>query len=131
MKKFLSATLLFFFCVLIGCKTQPIYNAEKIPISPRPSATDKEISEAIWSAGRQEGWQIYQIRPGEMKGTKDIRVHSMTVKILYDRSSFSIYYVSSENLKEDDGEIHKNYNIWVKRLEKQIQEEISFRLPNL
>lgn len=130
MQKFISIIFFSLFLVLSGCTTAQIYNAEHIPISPRSSATEEEISEAIWLAGRREGWRIDKTQPGEMRGTKEIRSHFMTVKILYDRSNFSIYYVSSANLKEKEGEIHKNYNVWIKRLENKIQNEISFRLPN-
>lgn len=118
------------FVALMGCTSAPIYNAENIPISPRESATDEEISEAIWSAGRRLGWRVDKVRPGEMRASLDIRSHSATVNIVYSHSNFSIHHTASENLDEDDGEIHENYNVWIKRLENKIQDEVSFRLPN-
>jgi hypothetical protein len=93
------------------------------------SATDEDISEAIWSAGRRLGWRVNKIRSGEMRATREIRLHSASVNIRYNHSNFSIHYIKSENLDEEDGEIHENYNVWIKRLENKIQDEISFRLP--
>jgi hypothetical protein len=129
MRIFFWIVLSLILAIVTGCRSAPIYNAEHIAISPRVSATDEDISEAIWSAGRRLGWQVNKIRPGEMQATIDMRSHSATVKILYNHSIFSIHHISSKNLDEDDGEIHENYNIWIKRLEKKIQDEISFRLP--
>lgn len=114
---------------LIACKTVPIYNARHIPISPRPSATENEIEEAIWSAGRRLEWYIKKVGPGEMLGLYRKRTHTATVSISYDRTQFSITYQDSENLKYDGSKIHKNYNVWIQTLAEKIQNEIDFRLP--
>ena len=53
----------------------------------------------------------------------------MTVAIPYNKNQFSILYLESENLDYDGKKIHVNYNIWIKRLADQIQNEIDFRLP--
>ncbi len=122
-------SILFVILLLNACRTAPIYNAENIPISPRASATDEDISETIWVAGRRLGWQIEKIKPGEMRGVFKIKTHSATVSIPYDRTQFSILYKDSENLDYDGNEIHKNYNVWIQRLVGKIQHEIDFRLP--
>ncbi len=115
--------------LLCGCRSAPIYNAKDVSISPRMSASEEEIAEAIWSAGRRLGWQTEIVSDGNIKAVRHIRDHSATVSIRYSRTSFDIYYVNSENLDYDGQSIHENYNIWISRLAKKIQNEIEFRLP--
>ncbi len=124
-----SGLVLLFALILNACRTAPIYSATNIPTSPRPSATDEEISEAIWSAGRRLGWRIEKIKPGEMRGIYKIRTHEAVVAIYYDKTHFSIEYLNSVNLDYDGNEIHVNYNVWIHKLEQKIHNEISFRLP--
>ena len=124
--------LLLFIVALIllsGCRSAPIYNAKDVPISPRLSASEEQIAEAIWSAGRQLGWSIKQVGAWKIKAVKHIRRHSLTVSIEYSKTAFNILYVDSENLKYDGRNIHENYNVWVRQLEERIQKEIGFRLP--
>ncbi len=113
-----------------GCQTTaPIYNAKNISISPRHSASNEEIAEAIWSAARRRGWKTEIVGKWKIKAVKHIRSHSLTVSINYSKSSFDINYIDSNNLKFDGSNIHKNYNIWIHQLEESIQNEIKFRLP--
>lgn len=129
MRVIFTISLTFILSVLLNCRSAPIYNAEHIPISPRDTATIEEIAEAIWSAGRRLGWKVEKIKPGESLARLKIRSHSATVKILFNTQEFSIIYLNSKNLDQDDGEIHENYNVWIKRLEEKIRNEIGFRLP--
>ncbi len=118
--------------LLSGCQTTvPVYNAKNISISPRLSAANEEIAEAIWSAARRQGWKTEIVGEWKIKAVKHIRSHSLTVLINYSKSSFDISYVDSNNLKFDGSNIHKNYNIWIHQLEESIQNEIKFRLPEL
>ena len=130
-KKYSSQRILVVLLIfgLNACRTAPIYNAIHIPISPRPSATDEEIEKTIWYAGRRLDWRISKVHSGELHGVFRKREHSATVAIPYNKMQFSILYLDSENLDYDDDEIHVNYNIWIKRLAEQIQNEINFRLP--
>ena len=114
--------------ILSACRTAPIYNARHIPISPDPSATEEDIENAIWSAGRRLDWRIKKIRHGEMRGVYKKPTYTATVSIPYDRTQFSIIYVGSENLEYDGREIHENYNVWIQRLADQIKNYIEYPL---
>jgi len=131
MKKTILRNILAVFLVFLvnGCRTEPIYQSANIPISPRPGATLEEVSEAIWYAGRRQGWRIEKIKPGQMRGIYKKRTHKAIVIINFDKSQFNIVYQNSENLKYDGSHIHVNYNLWIQKLEKKIQNEIGFRLP--
>ena len=60
-----------------------------------------------------------------MKGTLKLRRHVAVVAITYDAKSFSINYVSSQNLLQKGGQIHKSYNRWIRNLEGAIRREAS------
>ena len=51
----------------------------------------------------------------------------VVVAITYDARSFTIDYVSSENLQYDDeeGRIHRGYNRWVANLEERIKRTVA------
>jgi hypothetical protein len=83
------------------------------------------MSRAIKRAGTSLGWDIQKVGPGKMKGTLDVRRHVAVVDITYDMKSFSIEYVSSQNLLHDGDMIHRNYNRWIKNLEKAIRTEVA------
>jgi len=115
--------------LLSGCRSAPVYNPKGISISPRPSASKEEIAEAIWSAGRRDGWQIEKVGEWKLKAVKRIRNHSATISIHYSKNTLDISYVDSDNLDFDGQNIHENYNVWIHRLTEKIQNEMRFRLP--
>lgn len=47
------------------------------------------------------------------------------VRITYTATSYDIKYDSSLNLQASGGKIHKNYNRWVRNLDKDIQLNLS------
>ena len=130
----LRALVVLFLTIAIpvaGCvRVRPIYNVKDAPLAPSPGAapTREQVSQAIWSAGKQLGWRMEEVRPGEMTGTLKLRSHVAVVAILYDASRFSITYKDSTNLMQSDGEIHRNYNNWIHNLEQRIQAEAA-RIP--
>jgi hypothetical protein len=46
------------------------------------------------------------------------------VAIPYDQRQYTIKYHSSTNMLEKEGTIHRNYNRWVERLDRNIAAEI-------
>ena len=53
-----------------------------------------------------------------------MRKHTAVVEIPYSARSYSILYKSSANLDEGDGQIHNNYNGWIKNLAKGIDAQL-------
>jgi hypothetical protein len=60
------------------------------------------------------------LEPGKMRGKLSLREHVADVLINYTPQTFAIRYEDSVNLAYDGSLIHKNYNSWVRRLEKEI-----------
>jgi hypothetical protein len=105
----------------------PIQNVTDVPV---PSASGKalssdEVRKAIVRAGTTLGWQMNAGAPGKVAGTLNVRKHTAVVEIPYSSRSYSINYKSSVNLNEEEGQIHNNYNGWVKNLAKGIDANLA------
>lgn len=118
----LAAGLLIAFA---GCRTAPIQTIAGERYSPSPSASTEEIKNAIERAGAGLGWTVVEAEPGKLRGTLRLRSHVVVVDIPYDRESFDIHYVSSENMLHSGDQIHKQYNNWINNLARVIREEVS------
>lgn len=120
-------TLTIIFCLLIGCRTNPVYNVSKLPINAHPEIeiTYAEIERAIVRIATSLGWSIKRVAQGELIAILKLRTHKAIASITFDDSTFSISYKESQNLKFDGANIHSNYNGWIKRLEKEITAELA------
>ena len=110
-----------------GCfRCEPILNVtEAVVVAPagKPVSAD-QVKLSIVRAGSALGWQIKEEGPGKLLGTLILRSHTAVVEIPYSATSYSIRYKSSIDLKEGDGQIHKNYNGWIKNLNKGINAQL-------
>ena len=120
----LGALLLISSLVITGCKTSTIYNVQQHKVSHKKSS--ETVYRAIRSAGQSLGWHIQKIKPGVAQGKLYLRSHTAIVRITYNRSSYSIRYASSKNLKYNSQKntIHSNYNGWIQNLEKAIDSRL-------
>ena len=128
MKKVLLGV--FFALILVGCTSAPVLIVvnEQVPtLSSGASPTLAEAESAILNASQKRGWSPKVVKPGLIVSSLAVRAHKATVEISYNTKSYSINYKSSENLNYDDGEIHRNYNNWVKKLSGTIQQEFGVR----
>ena len=83
-------------------------------------ATLAQRADEIRRAGASLGWIMEQQRPGQMRGTLNLRSHQAVVDIPYDTRRFAIRYASSTNLDYNGAVIHRNYNSWVQNLQNAI-----------
>lgn len=109
----LTATL------LTGCAgTAPIHNVNQ-SLSQR--YTDNQMKVAIIEAGIGRKWVMTPVAPGILNGRLSQRGFTANIRVTYTDQSYSIQYVSSENLKAGNGKIHGNYNRWINNLDQDIQ----------
>ena len=104
----------------------PIQNVTNAPVttgSGKPISAE-EVRKSIVRAGVTLGWKMNAETPGKVTGTLDVRKHTAVVEIPYSAKSYSINYKSSVNLDEADGQIHNNYNGWIKNLAKGIDAQL-------
>jgi hypothetical protein len=123
MKKILNSLIIATILIVVSNCTAPsipIYNIDKHAISTQKTAED--VYKTIKTAGASLGWIIRKEKEGVATGKLLIRKHMALIKITYNRDSYSIQYVDSENLdyNKKTNTIHKNYNGWIKNLERTI-----------
>ncbi len=98
-----------------------------------------QIAAAIKLAAQSQNWEIIGESPGAMTARLYIRSHTADVVIAYTEDKYQIDYLDSDNLdfKTSDyripgrgprqarvikgPRIHRNYNVWVKKLSRSIQ----------
>jgi hypothetical protein len=113
--------------VVQGCsRTRPIYNVmnHPIPAIARP-LTDGDIARAITLAGASRGWNFVSVQPSQLRGTLDDGKHRAVIDVYYTQTTYSIMFNSSDNLKQSGGSIHRNYDNWIRNLERDIDAQLA------
>ncbi len=113
--------------LLVGCGTVPVYNINDAPV--QVSANDysaNDVKKAIIRAGISLGWKIKEVEPGKLVGLLNLRRHMAKIEIPYSKEGYSLIYIDSSELKynAEKGEIHKNYNKWIRNLDQKIQMQL-------
>ncbi|MER5027768.1 hypothetical protein [Pantoea anthophila] len=109
--------------LLTGCaRTAPIHNVNQ---SLTQRYSDNQMKTAIIEAGIGRKWVMTPVSPGVITGRLAQRGFAATIRITYTSQNYLIDYVSSENLKAGQGQIHSNYNRWIANLDQDIQLRLS------
>lgn len=115
--------------LLVGCSMSPVLNIESAPVLATLEGAPPELSKveaAVLSACQAKGWTARVVSPGRVAAAISVRgKHSAEVEIPFSSTQYSIVYKSSNGLKYDDGDIHRNYNRWIAGLDAAIQMELS------
>ncbi|QED65501.1 hypothetical protein FTV95_19180 [Escherichia coli] len=108
---------------LAGCaRTAPIDQVHSTVSAGHTRGTSEK---AILKAGVERKWIMSEAGQGVIKARQQSRDHSAEIRINYTASSYDINYENSQNLQASGGQIHKNYNRWVRNLDKDIQLNLS------
>lgn len=115
-------------CLLLsGCfgRIQPIYSVVNNPI---PSSAQflslREIGDVVERSAINRGWLVEEQYAGLYQLTQSKKTHKAVVEVSFDQSSYSIKYKDSVDLFYNGTNIHRNYNRWVKYLERDIQQNL-------
>jgi len=123
--KLIGTTL--FVLILTGCGGTAIYNIDNSnTIDTKTSMKQVEI--AIKNGVTRKHWSVKKVQNGLLSATINVRnKHIATVSIPYTSKGYKIDYTSSEGLgyNMDKNTIHKNYNKWIRNLEKNINYELA------
>lgn len=117
---FRFAALIVVAFALASCRSSPIYNVVSATMATAPTASLEGVTKSIKKAGAGLGWQMAEVDPGHIEGRWYFRSHVAVVDIAFDTKAFSIRYKDSTNLKYTGTSIHRNYNVWVQKLERAI-----------
>ncbi|HAT8011333.1 hypothetical protein [Citrobacter rodentium] len=108
---------------LAGCaRTAPI---DQVHSTVSAGHTQDQVKNAILKAGAERKWIMNEAGPGVIRARQQSRDHVAEVRITYSATRYDIQYESSLNLLASGGKIHKNYNRWVRNLDKDIQLNLS------
>lgn len=105
---------------LAACISKPIYNVEDRHFSTSAMIPIGTVQEKIKMIGSERGWLFEDVAPGHMIGNVGNPKHSAKVDLFYTQKSFSIKYLSSQNLRARDGTIHHRYNRWIELFERDL-----------
>lgn len=105
--------------VLTGCSGTPILNVEQASVNY--DLPEAKVKQAIMESGINRGWLMSVQDNGVIRGELNVRTHQAIINISYNKDSYSIKYISSMNLDEKNGKIHKSYNRWILNLQQDIQ----------
>ena len=117
---FLLCFLLFLFSGCIEPQiVRPIEDVQVTRVSKRA------MSEIICSGALRLGWVAKESAPHVIRCTLSLHGHVVVVDVPYTENTFSIRYVSSENMGYDEKTqtIHRKYVQWIRNLRKQILTE--------
>ena len=126
MNKFIKFSLVAIFAIFVSaCSAmrEPIEN----PSGSVPQAvTLAEVKKGIIQALGERGWVVTSSNNQVIKAKLTVRSHVAEIEIPYNKESYEIKYVSSQNLKDEaDGSIHNKYNHWARNLQLDITKNLS------
>jgi hypothetical protein len=113
MARFSRLLILFHVLVASGCSRTAVLS-DPPPASFFPMDT-ASVEHAIVAGMARLKWMPAREGPGVIRGTLNLRIHTVVVRIEYTTESYNIRYADSQNMDfkvRSDGTrmIHKNYN---------------------
>ena len=124
----ISIFLAFSILNVLGCRSAPIQDVENVQVSiKKRDYTLDDVEKAIMRAGTMTPWHMEKDKPGVILATfiGPNAEYAASVTIWYSTATYSIRFRNcSNNLRYGPGEIHENYNVWVKNLDKAIRREM-------
>lgn len=120
--KTMSKLLAFIFIsslFLSGCTVVPVYNIVDAPIHAK-NANLNSIKKAIHHAAARTGWRTKNTSPGLISAKYQRGSSVATATIAYSTKTFSIKLADAKNLEFNGSTIHRKYNKWVIKLDKEI-----------
>ncbi|OLU33175.1 hypothetical protein BVH03_05145 [Pseudomonas sp. PA15(2017)] len=108
---------------ITACTSKPVLN---ITSSAPPAVVKDEddMRRAILTALQRRQWTVERADRGQIMALITRRSHQAEITIPYSASGYSIRYRDSHNLDYRKGKIHRNYNKWVRNLDRSIQQEL-------
>jgi hypothetical protein len=109
-----------------AARVEPIYDATiRVPAA----VSMDDIARAIKSGLVAREWTVQREENGVIEAKLFVRSHTAEIRIPFDKEYVNIRYVSSTNLlyeeKQGIKHIHRNYNKWIKLLERDIASKLA------
>ena len=109
-----------------SCQNAPIHTVENHPV---PAVAQKlslaEMEQAIIQAGSSRGWRFERIGQGSLRATqRHPKGLDAVVDVTFSQTAYNIRLNSTAGLRQRDGTVHPHYNLWVRNLEKDIDNRL-------
>ncbi len=103
-----------------SARTQPVYDIidKSIPLGSGRELSMDEVGEILGDAARTKGWSVAKVSDGYLRAEIHVRKHFAAIDIRYTPITYSMTYRDSLVLKYDGTKIHRNYNKWIKLIER-------------
>src|SRR5687768_16546611 len=112
--------------LLAGCATtQPIANIANDRIEHARPLSPGQVRAAIVAAALSLGWRVKDAGLGRMEATLYRGAQVAVVDIPFSGTQYRIEFKDGENLDAGKGAIHRDYNEWVRDLDRAIRAAIS------
>lgn len=129
MKFWKVAVIAIFTVILLGCG-KGRYQAPQQVDTPISGVTKSQVKSSILGAETQGRasfgtWKMKVINDSTIQASLFNRGYETVVNIIYTANGYSIKYMSaSDNLKDNNGNVHYNYHRWVNKLDTKIRKNI-------
>lgn len=115
---------------VIGCKGgAQIYQVKEAPVQTASGKVPsiEQVQKIIIESGVKLGWVMAVVKPGEIQGTRNVRIHSAVVTIPFTTKNYSVLYKDSTNLKYNAAAqtIHQEYTYWIQELDNEIRARLT------
>jgi len=115
---------------VMGCKGgAQIYQVKEAPVQTASGKVPslEQVQKIIIESGVKLGWVMAVVKPGEIQGTKNVRIHSAVVTIPFTAKNYSVLYKDSTNLKYNAAAqtIHQEYTYWIQELDNEIRARLT------
>lgn len=115
---------------VMGCKGgAQIYQVKEAPVQTASGKVPslEQVQKIIIESGVKLGWVMAVVKPGEIQGTRNVRIHSAVVTIPFTEKNYSVLYKDSTNLKYNAAAqtIHQEYTYWIQELDNEIRARLT------
>lgn len=88
-------------------------------------APKTDVHKAILQACQDRHWVCKSVKgDSAVDGMLRVRSHKLSVEISYSGTNIEFKYLSSENLRESGGKIHKKYYIWLDAFTRSVNKHL-------
>jgi hypothetical protein len=116
-----SITLLLVSAPATSARYDPIYEVieKPIPLGSGRELSMEQVGNVLMGAAQYKRWSVAKVEEGHLRAEINVRQHFAAIDIRYTQQVYSITYRDSRVLNHDGSKIHRNYNKWIKLIEKE------------
>lgn len=119
-----AALIVLAFVSVTACTSKPLVTPNRtLPTTLHPDQA--QMKQAILTTLVKRKWEVQRVSPDLVQAQITVRgQYHAEIDIPYSADHYQIKYRDSRDLDYNNGKIHKNYNRWVRLLDKGILREL-------